>query len=100
MPKILLAILAVSTMGTICLPVRAGENINLQDSRQTTIQTGHGNFSQQRSRQSIREYLENGRGGIANVQTSGQYSDQLGNRNVTNQEQIQETTNIQRSRPR
>jgi hypothetical protein len=100
MKKILLAILTASTIGTICLPVHAGDDVNIQDSRQTNIQTGNDNLSNQQGIQRNRQYRENSSGNTGSVQTQDQYSDQLGDRNVSNQQQVQDNTNIRRDRRR
>ena len=86
--RVVLSLLAISTLGFVALPARADEGI-IQDSIQESINTGKGNTSIQNSYQESRINRRNRRGGrnmeeidTGVVQTNDQYCDQVGRNNL------------------
>ena len=86
--RIILSLLAISTLGFVALPARADDAV-IQDSIQESINTGKGNTSIQNSYQESQIYRRNRRGGrnleeidTGVVQTNDQYCDQAGRNNL------------------
>ncbi len=86
MKKLMFALLTVSAVGFVSLPVMAdeGDSVNLQDSTQVTTQQGNHNRSTQGSEQRINE-TRNGTGNTGNAQGTFQDNFQEGNRNTSSQ---------------
>ncbi len=85
MKKLTLALLALSAIGFVAVPARAGDNVTIQDTKQESYIYGNDNTSIQRSTQ-VNHNRNNRRtrnSGV--VQTSDQYSDVAGDGNYNRQ---------------
>jgi hypothetical protein len=87
MKKIIVALLAVSTLGAIAIPSHAGDTGNSQTSTNVSTIDGNRNNVDQTNRQSIDSGRGRGRGrgDEANVQDALNDSDVLGNNNHVDQ---------------
>ena len=84
MKKIIVALLAVSTLGAIAIPSHADTG-NSQTSTNVSTVDGNGNNVRQTNRQSIDSGRGRGRGDEANIQDALNDSDVKGNRNDVDQ---------------
>lgn len=99
MKKLIFGVLTLSALGIVSLPAYAGgDSATVQDSSQTTYQTGNDNYSGQSSIQKTRNEQRGRSGGnVGEVQTSDQLSDQYGEGNVSEQRVRQESTRKNRN---
>ncbi|OKH18995.1 hypothetical protein NIES593_21570 [Hydrococcus rivularis NIES-593] len=98
MKKLIFSLLTLTALGMVSLPAHAdGDSAVIQDSRQTTTQTGVGNYSGQTTIQKNRVERSGYRNGsTGDVQTSDQLSDQYGVGNSSQQRVRQENVRQER----
>lgn len=92
MKKLVLSLLALTTLGSLSLPAIAEGNdtANIQDAVQVNTTDGTGNTTIQRGSQGIRTYRNNdGNGAVGNVQTILQDSMTTGENNSVRQDMEQ-----------
>jgi hypothetical protein len=85
MKKILVTLLALSTLGAIAIPSHAQDTGNSQTSTNVSTVDGNRNRVKQTNRQSIDSGRGRGRGDEANIQDALNDSDIKGNRNNVDQ---------------
>jgi hypothetical protein len=102
MKKLIFGVLTLSALGIVSLPAYAGgDSATIQDSRQTTYQTGSDNYSGQSSIQKTRTNQRGySDGNTGEVQNSDQLSDQYGHGNTAEQRVRQESTRKNRGSER